>query len=492
MKVVGYYPPVTLETSFPTWEPLQFVYLHRMLRVENISFALIDGRIWKQDERKEKIKQLLDNETLCFAVTSLTCYQIMDAIETAKYVKSIRPDIQIIIGGWHASIFAEETLSLNEVDIVVRGQGEVTFIELIKRLSQHKSVEGILGCSWKCDSKHIHEANRPITHPDELPKLLPEDFDILELNHYQIHNILFYMSSVGCPYACHYCCIGAQSKQKWIGLSAPKVLDELIELHHRFHFKEVIFWDNVFFSNKKRVQDICKGLIESNVHISWSAHGRINEIAEWEDDFFSLLKQSGCSTLFLGVESGSQHVLDCIGKKIKAADILPVFRKLKTFGFNVAVNYMVGLPGETHADIKKTMTAIKNGLTVFNYDLCLFNVYVYRFVPFPGTHLFSELPKLKRLDYPTGSIEWGEYIHKTVKEGMAPWEEQNDTSLYASSTFYLWKAYLNRETPKTLLGKLLKQISKLRVNTGFYRVPIEWLIWKIKRSTKIKNQKSKI
>jgi anaerobic magnesium-protoporphyrin IX monomethyl ester cyclase len=478
MQIVCYYPPVTPQTSFPTWEPLQFVHLRRALRPLKFDFTLVDGRIDTRAECLQKLLLLLKSDTLCLAVTSLTCYQILDAIETVRAIKLARPDIPIVLGGWHATLFAEETLRESDVDYIIRGQGEFTFIELVDCLNAGRKPHGVAGVSWKDGPEIVHEQDRPIGDLNQLPSLKAADFDFLNLEYYQIRKTLFYMSSIGCPYSCRYCCIGSQSGLKWSGLSAEQVVGELKGLYDHFGFRDLIFWDNVFFVNRSRVRSICEGLLSYKMDLKWSAHGRINEIITWEDDFIKILKQSGCQSIYIGVESGSQKLLDSIDKKISASDVLPAFRRLKAYGISVAVNYMVGLPGETHQDVKATIASIMGGLRIYDYDLDDFNVFIYRSVPFPGTNLYDTLPQDQKSRYPQSSIAWGQYIHTTINDGMQPWEAENNVSRFASSIFYLWKAWLNREQPGTRLGSLLQKLARMRVRLGVYRLPLEWYIWK--------------
>ncbi|MBF0099465.1 MAG: B12-binding domain-containing radical SAM protein [Desulfobacterales bacterium] len=418
MKIVCYYPPITPQTSFPTWEPLQFVYLRRALRHRGIDMQLVDGRIDTGPERIKKLIEFLNVDTLCLAVTSLTCYQIVDAIETISAIKQVRTDISVVLGGWHATILADETLRESSVDYIVRGQGEFTFNALLDCLEAGRKPYGIAGLSWKDGIKIVHEAERPIGDLNTLPLLSIADFDFLNLKYYQIKETLFYMSSIGCPYSCRYCCIKAQYSHTWNALSAERVIAELKELYDHFGFGKLIFWDNVFFVNKERVRTICEGLLSQRIKVNWSAHGRINEIITWDDDFLSLLRQSGCQSIFIGIESGSQRVLDAINKKICTRDVLPVFNRLKMHGINVDVNYMVGLPGETHHDVKETVASVLDGLRIFNNDLNIFKVNVYRYVPFPKTSLFNALPPHQKSTYPRGSLAWGKYIHDTVNDGF--------------------------------------------------------------------------
>jgi radical SAM superfamily enzyme YgiQ (UPF0313 family) len=483
LKAIFYYPRLTPHTKFPTCEPLQLIFLSRALRENNIDVDIIDGRLFNEDELLEHIKQKMAGDTACFGITSLTCYQLIDALNVSQFVKEHYPEIPVIIGGWHATIFPEETLRENAIDIVIRGQGEITLLEVLKRTTKSKDLTGVKGVSWKKDNTIIKEEDRPVVSPDVLPEILPSDFEKLDLKYYQLNSVLFYMSSIGCPYSCSYCCVNSACKRKWLPLSAEKIMYEIKGLHNRFGFKEVIFWDNVFFSSQKRVSELCEHIINKRLNISWSAHARINEIKTWDDGFVRLLKEGGCKSVFIGIESGSQKILDRINKGIKANDIIPALRKLKSHDIDVATNWMVGLPEEKYDDVLRTIECINEGLKIYNYDIMKFKSHIYRFAPFPGTPIYDSLPREEVLKLPGNAKEWGTYIYEKLKDGIEPWKEKNGPSMFASTTFYLWMAYLNQKEPETFLEKTMRKISKFRVNNRFLRFPLEWWLWKKMQKT---------
>lgn len=478
LKVILYYPRITPETHFPTWEPLQLIFLARALRDTGIQAEIIDSRLFGPGEGPAHLKEQITDDTLCVGLTALTCFQLIDALDTAAFLKNAFPHIPVIIGGWHASIFPEDTLKENGIDIVVRGQGEITLREIVSRLSEKQDLSGIAGVSWKKDGVVIHEKDRSLTGPDELPPLCTADFSRLDMRRYQAGNVLFYMSSVGCPYACSYCSMNSACGRKWLPLSAENVFSELRDLHKSFGFREVIFWDNVFFPSKKRVTDICRLFKQEGLSLTWSAHARINEIRTWDDDFLRQIRDGGCRSLFIGVESGSQRVLDRVNKGIKAEDIIPCFRKLKDTGIEVATNWLVGLPGENYEDVKKSAECIREGLKIYGYDISKFRTHVYRFMPFPGTPIYDALKDAEKNGLPQRPRDWGTYIHKKLGDGMEPWKEASSPSMFSSTTFYLWKAYLNQIPPVSLRGRVLKALARMRVERGFFRFPAEWLVWR--------------
>jgi len=479
-KIILYYPPVTPASAFPTWEPLQLLHLSRMFRDTDIVTEIIDGRLYPEEERPEVIRRAMAEGALCLGITALTCFQILDALKVVQEVKKTAPRIPVVIGGWHATAFPDETLREEGVDIVVRGQGELSFREVVEKLRSGHDLGGTKGISWKKDGVITHEEDRPLAPPGDFPMLLPADFEKLDLQHYQIRNILFYMSSVGCPYSCTYCNVNSACRRKWIPLASETVAHELGGLYDRFHFGEVIFWDNVFFCDTKRVERICDFLIGRGSPFAWSAHARINEVIGWEDRFLAKVKASGCKSVFLGVESGSQRILDRIDKKIRATDIVPAFQKLRNHGIDVAVNWMVGFPDEHYRDIVESVRRMRDGLRVYDDDLTRFRMHIYRFVPFPRTPIFEQLTKDETDRLPKDAKEWGYYIFQKVSDGMEPWKEENTSSLFASTTFYLWKAYLQEGVPFTLRRRLLRMLSRARIKTGFLKLPVEWWLWKRK------------
>ena len=485
MKVLLYYPLITPQNDVSTHEPLQLIFLGRMLRQASIDYEIIDARLFNDETKTlEYIKSRIEDNDLCLAITALTCYQVIDGLNIAKHIKIYKPTLPIIFGGWHVSTFPEETLNEDGIDIVVIGQGEITFLELCEAFIKKDPLGNIKGIFWKNNNAIIKNTPREFISPNELPGLKAADFEILELTHYQLNNVLFYMSSVGCPYQCTYCSIISVYNRKWLALSADKILEEITGLKKRFEFKEIIFWDNVFFSDKNRIIRLCQELVDIRLGISWSAHARINEIAKWDNEFLKLIKSSGCKSVFIGIETASQRILDRIKKGIKAEDIIPCLKKLREFDINVAINFMVDFPQESFDDIRQTIKCIENGLRIYDDDIERFDIHIYMFVPIPGTLIYKELEEDVQDDLPRTAKEWVHFVHEKIDNAMEPWKEDDTPSHFAQATFYLWKAYLQRDNSKNFKRRLLKTISKARISTGFLRLPIEWYLWKLARKLK--------
>jgi radical SAM superfamily enzyme YgiQ (UPF0313 family) len=130
---------------------------------------------------------------------------IRPAIEASQLVRRLSPNLPIVYGGWHPTLLPEQTLQADYVDVVVRGQGEVTFIELLGRLNSKISLNGVAGVSYKEGTRIVHNPDRPIISLNNLP--MPA-YDLVNTDAYEKACGLrktVYASSVGCPYSCNYC-----------------------------------------------------------------------------------------------------------------------------------------------------------------------------------------------------------------------------------------------------------------------------------------------
>jgi anaerobic magnesium-protoporphyrin IX monomethyl ester cyclase len=478
-RILLFYPSLTrVPPARPFWEPLQLLHLSRMFEDEPFSVEIIDGRIVK---RPSDLK--LDPEAddvLCFGVTAMTSYQVLHGLEWSEWIKSRNPEIPVVWGGWHPTLMPSQTLEEPSIDIVVKGQGEVTFLELCRVLDSGDDLAHVRGIMYKSGKAIRETPPRSLVDPNDLP---PLDFSVLpRMEAYQLKDTLFYMSSVGCPYRCSYCSMNTYSHRKWLALSGERVLEEISALHELYGFRQLIFWDNVFFTRGKRVEEICRGFVEKGLGLEWSAHGRVNEIMSWDDQFTALLARSGCQRLFVGAESGSQAILDRIHKDINAEDFPRAVEKLKKHGIRLAANWMVGFRDERVSDIAATMRQIHRGLRQYDFDSEALDVHLYRFVPMPGTDVYDALPPKEKKKLPRSMREWGNFFVEAIEDGLNPWDADENPGLATSSTFYLWYGFLRKKAPRVWTERLLRRCARFRVRFGLFRMPIEWYLWKRSRN----------
>ncbi len=183
------------------------------------------------------------------------------------------PGCPIIFGGWHPSLLPDETLSESFVDMVVRGQGELTIVEVAQALAQKKSLGSIAGLSWKKNGQRTHNVDRKVEPLDSLP--LPA-FDLTNFDAYEkLSGVrkLAYATSVGCPYACNYCTDMVFYKRRFNALSADRTVAEMIDLVTRYRIDEVALLDSNFPVQLPRALEIARGIIASGVKFRWTFQG---------------------------------------------------------------------------------------------------------------------------------------------------------------------------------------------------------------------------
>ncbi len=219
-KVVLFYPPYD---GPPLGAPLCLLALASPLRQANFEVVIIDAAI-APDYRRRIERESVD--ALCLGISVLTGPMIRGAIEVAAAIKKRVPWLPIIFGGWHPTLLPDETLSEPFVDLVVRGQGEVTLVQVAQALAARQPLDGIPGVSWKSNGHRKHNPDRPVEPLDALP--LPA-FDLCDFDEYERLSgarKIGYATSVGCPYACNYCTDMVFYKRRFNALSAERVVSD--------------------------------------------------------------------------------------------------------------------------------------------------------------------------------------------------------------------------------------------------------------------------
>ncbi|MCD6575253.1 radical SAM protein, partial [Candidatus Aerophobetes bacterium] len=186
------------------------------------------------------------------------------------------------------------------------------------------------------------------------------------------------MTSRGCPFSCIFCSSSQLFGKIWRARTPENVIEEIKLLKDKYEVKEIEFLDDTFTLNKKRAEKICDLLIEKNLGISWSCSSRVDTINE---ALIEKLKKAGCHTIYVGIESGSQEILDIISKGITLTQAEKTIDLIKKVKLNSFATFIIGIPGETVKTIKKTINFAKKLSPSFvQFTIC---------TPYPGTKLFE-------------------------------------------------------------------------------------------------------
>lgn len=354
----------------------EYTFTHQHL----IAQALNDNSypLWKEIER-----QVTDFNPDVVGISAMTT-KYPTAAKITSIVKSVNPAIKVVIGGHHPSIFGEQLLGDNSIDFSVKGEGEITMLELANRL-----------CEERPDFSNIHgliykDGNRIVTSP---PRKLLRDLDALPITDrdlminadYVSENNL--MTSRGCPYSCHYC--GAQIiwQHKVRRRSVGHVMKEIDYLFSRTRSRNISFWDDSFTMSKKYTLEMMSAL-KRYPGMTFSCITRLDLI---DGEILLNLKQAGCILINFGIESGSEKMLRSMNKKMTKDFIKKQIDLVRKYEIPWLGFFIMGYPGETREEMNQTLEFMKE-LDPYYAEINVFN-------PLPGTKIWDDLSAANEVNY---------------------------------------------------------------------------------------------
>ncbi|MFA6358389.1 MAG: radical SAM protein [Candidatus Omnitrophota bacterium] len=311
-------------------------------------------------------------------------------LNIARQCKQSNPKSVIIIGGPQATFTDYETLEkFSFVDVVVRGEGELTILELMNRLKEHRGFEGIPGVTYRENGKIIKNK----------PRELIKDLNSLPLPAYSLlkgyqpapdelkEGWAYIAIGRGCPYNCTFCSTG-RLWQRYYRLKSPgKIIEEVVYLQKKYGIRRFYLGHDNLFTNKEDVKKIAKLLLQKKINIEWTCSSRIDSI---DAELLKTAASSGCKRIFFGVESGSPKMQKIIKKNIKPQAVLAVIEECRKFNIFVILSFIMGFPEEREKDINATLElAMKSRVSGNCYP------YIRPLTPIAGTELF--LKNRKRL-----------------------------------------------------------------------------------------------
>jgi radical SAM superfamily enzyme YgiQ (UPF0313 family) len=311
----------------------------------------------------------------------MTGYQIQGGISAAKLVRRLS-DVPIVWGGWHVSLLPEESVKSPYVDIVVRGQGEITFAHLVDAIEAKLDLRQIPGITFKDDGKVISNVDRPVISLDNLD---PLPYDHLDTNRYYPH--FSFLSSIGCPMSCGFCADAVVYKGRWKSINPYRLANEIEALSRRLkrRIKSIYFIDNNFFVNQERVIIFCREILKRGIRIVWEALGHPKQLARFDDEFYALIRKAGCYRILTGAESGSQRILNYINKKASVEDTFTFTKMCRQNQIIPVLSLMCGFPGSPLDDLKETVLFI-NEVKQVNKKA---EIKLFFFTPYPGSQLYQ-------------------------------------------------------------------------------------------------------
>lgn len=340
--------------------PLGIAYLAAVLRKHGMPCQLVDYALSDYKEIKMKLKEFNPK----IVGISLMSNNFNEAKKIAEIAKEIN-DCTVIVGGAHPTIMPVETLKEKCFDIAVIGEGEATFLDLVKTIKDNKDLSEVKGIYYKTKDNKITRTE-PREFIQDLDSIPWPARDLLEMREYmKTHEeapILFPHSTVvaarGCPFNCFFCQPTARNMfGRKARIRSPKeVAKEMGFVFEKYKLNSVTVTGDTLTFDKEWVYDFCNEIKKQKLKVNWVAGTRIDTV---DLEMLKAMKEAGCYYVVFGVESGSQRILsEIMDKKITVEQIKKSFKDCKKAKMLARANLMIGSPTETKADIQDTIRLI--------------------------------------------------------------------------------------------------------------------------------------
>jgi radical SAM superfamily enzyme YgiQ (UPF0313 family) len=438
--------------------PLGLAYLASYVEGHGFRARILDNNIELMSSKKfsgylAKVKPKI----VGFSASTSTFSQV---VNFASVVKEFDSRIVVIVGGPHPSALPQETLKNDSIDIVVRGEGEETILELlIALLRRGGDLSEIKGINYKENREVKSNPSRDfIRNIDELP--LPA-YHLLPMQRYRhspfrrvtLGKSASIITSRGCVYNCSFCSnsvFGSTVRYR----TPESVLEEIKYLVEQYAIKEVIFRDDAFTFDIERARQIARGIKDMGKGIKWSCYSRVNHASS---DLYGFFYDTGCREICFGVESGNQTVLDMAKKQITLEEIELAIELCRKHKISSLCSVIIGLPGDTVDTVLKTIKFFKR----LDPDYIVFCV----LVPMPGSELFR-IALAEGLIDPT-DLSYADYVKifssvlPPVSMCQIPREQLVELQKKAFRNFYLRPKYIIRKLQRCISPMFISEMSQI-------------------------------
>lgn len=443
--------------------PLGIAYMAGVLQENNIDVEILDASAEDMDF-KDVEKELLKRKPDLVALTALTP-TIGRALETAQVVKETLPDSIVVMGGYHPTFNFIETLEDENVDIVIRGEGEYIMLNLVQALENQSSLHDVKGIVFEDKNSKEIVVNPEAPLIQDLDELPFPALNLLPMKKYRLLDMDTHMTTMittrGCPMQCSFCSSAAMHGKKIRERSVENIVDEIEYLKTNYDIDTIAFMDDTFTLKKRKVMAICDEILKRNIEIMWGCTSRVDTL---DEKLLKKMKEAGCITIFIGVESADQQQLDNMCKNTTIAKIENAFKIAHKLKIRTIASVALGMPGDTKEIMNKTVKFVhKLKPNYAIYSLA---------TPYPGTRFYKEafeknLIKIK---------DWSKYtlitpILETIDCSL---NDMRKIQAKAFMKFYLRPHYIIRQflqdgsyLLKTIFGVIKTALSKTPKNTDY-------------------------
>lgn len=339
----------------PLFPPLGLAYMAAVLEQNSFEVKIVDCPVCEMDHEKLKA-ELASFQPTIVGIGAMTPI-IESALKSAHVAKEVCPDAKVVMGGPHATFADKQILSdEKDVDVIVRGEGEETLLELARQSPELHKIGDIKGITFRKDNQIVQSPDRPfIQNLDALP--LPA-YKYIPIKRYRITGmkLLPIISSRGCPFQCSFCVASQMFGARYRARNPKNVLDEMEWLRDEYDAEGIAFQDDTLTFDKKRTLEICDGMIQRKLKLPWGCSSRADVVTK--EVLFKMAK-AGCDEICFGVESGCQRIRDSLKKRVTTEQCENAVKWAKEAGIFVTVSVILGYPGETRETLQESLDFVR-------------------------------------------------------------------------------------------------------------------------------------
>jgi len=341
--------------------PLSLGYIAASLESGGIEVAIVDSEVNQYNTEKAS-QEILSYEPDAVGITATT-HNRLEAIQLSNAIRE-KSNALIFVGGPHFTPTARDALQkVKSIDVVVMMEGEITTPEMLEAYSRKEGFHNVLGISFRDkDGKIVENAERPLIQDlDTIPMPAYHLFSLEKYKarlegEYQTSNTIGVISSRGCPHNCTFCANNTLWHRRFRIRNPDKFVDEIEFLYEKYGYRSFDIWDDTITIIKTHVKGICEEILRRKLNIKWYARSRVDSV---DKEILNLMKETGCISIGLGVESGSPRILKSIKKRITLPMIRSTIKASADLGFYTKAFFISSLPGEEREDVTATLNLIK-------------------------------------------------------------------------------------------------------------------------------------
>ncbi len=371
------------------WQPLGTLYVAASLLEAGYEVRFLNGAFMTHTEIIDEVSVYRPE----FAGIYSTTFGWKKALQTASDIKALNSEIFVAVGGPYPIAMQERCLNDSlDIDAVVTGEGEITVVEILQRLSEGRGLDGVEGVAYREGGKIMKNPPRPlITDLDSLPfparELLGNTDDYIPPPAtYRRRPVAVVITARGCNRRCIFCFQIDKGRKSGIRFRSIENVMEEIEACLRQGYKEIKFIDDTLAADYDRAMSLAQEIKKRGLDFTWFASACVNQV---DKPLLRAFKEAGCWAILLGAESGVQKNLNTIRKGITLEQTKRAVRAAKEAGLTVYTPFIFGIPGETFEEGLKTIEfACKLDPDIANF---------HALTPFPGTELYDDIDKYGRM-----------------------------------------------------------------------------------------------